>query len=156
MAHTFEEKEQMEFLAEMVKQVPELKGVYKEHKSFNGEVLSHILMAEITRFIVSQHRLITSGSQSSHTLDSCLGFLEEGMKNGTEGVQEVISLSFLENLAQSDDLYFLLRSRLGPALRTELRTYEDAEGIPPQAPAMPDLQSSEVKNVWRDFNPGRQ
>jgi hypothetical protein len=46
------------------------------------------------------------------------------MATGTETVQELISVSILENLDQDDENYESLKFSLGPSLREELKNYE--------------------------------
>lgn len=117
-------------------------------------MLPHVLMGDVTRFVISQHQLELKSRSLSPVLDRCLSFLEKAMQADSQEVQELLSVSFLENLAQSDDLYFSIRSRLGPALKAELRSYEDETGNPPQALPMPNAENPILQNAIRDFFPG--
>lgn len=150
------DKENLEFLNRMLVQVPELSRVYEEHRNIGKRILPHVLMGDITRFVIAQHQNELDSQTRSSILERCLDFLEKGITEEVEEVQELISVSFLENLAQSDALYDSIRSRLGPSLRAELEFYEDEMGEPPKAPQMPDVENATVRNAIRDFFPGRK
>ncbi len=146
--------EMLSFMQKLLDEVPELSGVYQEHEEYMGEVLSHVLLADVTRFVIDQHRSEINLKTQSSLLNRCLDVLEQGMSAKEDVVQELVAVSFLENLAQSDGLYFSLRERLGPALRAQLKFCEDEYGLPPQMAEMPNIQSKVVANLFRDIHPG--
>lgn len=81
------------------------------HLADNGEVVPHLLMADITRWLVAE------GPEPA-----ILAALERHYAEGDDDVQNVIALSFLENLLGED---VAVRWALGPRLADELRRMED-------------------------------
>jgi hypothetical protein len=90
------------------------------HLADHEHVLPHLLMADITRW------LLTEGPQPA-----VLAVLERHYADGDDEVQNVIALSFLENLLGEEAA---VRWALGPRLADELRRLEDWE---PDADAPP-------------------
>ena len=85
-------------------------------------------MGDVTRFITNLHSEKLQGSPgsavSADTLTRALDVLESGMRSDDEEVQELISVSFLENLEQDDPNHLNLKSLLGSSLLEELKKYE--------------------------------
>lgn len=146
--------EMLSFMQKLLDEVPELGGVYREHEEYMGEVLSHVLLGDVTRFVIDQHRSELNLKTQSSVLNRCLDVLEQGMSAKEDVVQELVAVSFLENLAQSDELYFSLRERLGPASRAQLKLFEDEYGLPPRMAEMPNIESKVAANLFRDIHPG--
>ena len=144
----------LSFMQELLDEVPELNGVYQEHIEFMDEILSHPLMGDVTRFVIDQHRNEIGSKAESPVLNRCLAVLERGMNAKEDVVQELVAVSFVENLAQSDELYYSLREKLGPALREQLKLFEDEYGLPQQMAEMPNIESKVVANLFRDLHPG--
>ena len=95
-------------------------GIVAVHLADYDEVLPHLLMADITRWLVA------CGPSAR-----VLKVLEHHLAAGDAHVQDVIGASFIENLIGSDAA---LRWALGPALAAELRRVEEWEagtGEPP-------------------------
>jgi hypothetical protein len=90
---------------------PAVAGVVATHLADHDEVLPHLLMADITRWLVAD------GPQPA-----VLTILERHFTEGDEHVQDVIALSFLENLLGEDAA---VRWALGPRLAAALRQMED-------------------------------
>lgn len=148
------QQEMLSFMQNLLNKVPELGGIYREHEEDMDKILSHVLLGDVTRLVIEQHRSEVDSNTQSPILNRCLAVLEQGMGAKEDIVQELVAVSFLENLAQSDELYYSLRERLGPSLRAQLKFCEDEYGLPPQMPEMPKIESKTVKNIFRDLHPG--
>ena len=100
-----------ELTRDLVAVAPALGPVLAAHRAeFDGELLPHLFMADVTRW------LVTGGPAAS-----VLAVLERHLAEGDTEVQNVIALSFLENLEATDTA---LRAALGPGLRAELQAME--------------------------------
>ena len=100
-----------QLVQDLVSAAPALDAVLAEHRAeFDGEVLPHLFMADVTRWLVG------TGPAAP-----VLAVLERHLADGHEEVQNVIALSFLENLEATDAA---IRAALGPGLRAELEAME--------------------------------
>jgi hypothetical protein len=73
-------------------EVPELQPVVAEHLADNDELLLHLLMSDIRRFLVSafeagEHEVVARG----------LAFLGRALTNGDEHVNNAVAASFVED-----------------------------------------------------------
>jgi hypothetical protein len=91
------------------------KPVYEEHLRDYDEVLPHVLLGELVRFI--RTRLKEDGPQSHDAREAML-LLEAAMASPDPKLSELVSVSFLENL-DGDDLN-LMKGMMGPRLLAEL------------------------------------
>jgi hypothetical protein len=100
---------------------PALADLLAEHRADQGgELLPHLYMADVTRWLAAgvESRLV-------------LAVLERHLAEGDEDVQNVIALSFLENLGPE---HVSIRAALGPGLRAELDALESwTRGSPESA-----------------------
>ena len=110
-----------ELVALLVKAVPRLRALYEEHISWNDELLPHVLFGDITRFIMEG---LAAEGKALQDAKRVLAILEHAMGSADEDVQNLVSVSFLENLDQEASMYESIRAALGPNLRKELRHYE--------------------------------
>ena len=113
---------------QILDQVPDFAQVYQDHVDLNDKVLPHVLMGDLTRFVVEQADQAaargTSATQTERNLDTILRILELGMGSQDPRLQELISVSFLENLPPNNALPNNLKRLLGPALRRELNSIQ--------------------------------
>ena len=112
----------------LLEAVPELRPVYDEHMEDNfGDFLGHIFFGDVTRFAGGLLKKL-DGSDSvkaKENLTRLVNFCEEAMGSGDDYVQNVISLSFIENIDREDfDSIFPL---FGPHLRAEWKVKKDWE-----------------------------
>jgi hypothetical protein len=105
-----------------VSEVPDFRGEYDEHIDSHGELLDHVLMGDVTRFIIRTYResLSSASDLSSELLKAMLSMLEAGIESDSPYLQELIGVSFLENLHQAEDDFDGLAALLGPELRRRL------------------------------------
>ncbi len=116
-----------EFLNVLSERVAELRPVYEEHIADYDEILPHVLMGDVTRFIVDLHKKSLAegdAEQEKKTLSSILEILEDALQSGDDQLQELIVVSFLENLEQDDSNYKFLKKLLGKDLSKHLAQIE--------------------------------
>lgn len=107
------------FVSELLNAVPETKDIYQKHIDDNGETLPHVLLGDITRFVVDSYR-----KANTSVLSRVLEFLEKSVSSSDEHLQELVVVSFLENLHQAGDDYDGLKKLLGPNLKKNLSSVE--------------------------------
>ncbi len=100
--------------------VPDLAPVYDEHIDDYGQVIPHVLMADLARSF--NDRLVVStgtgpeAGDATAFVSAVLASLEASLAGSSAGVEEVVSASFLENLDQEDEVYDKARGLMGPRL----------------------------------------
>lgn len=120
-----------EFFKQMLEEVPDFAPIYDEHIADNDELLSHMLMEDYFRFIEE----IIQNSEGPEVPDDrivkMLAVIEEGQINGDEDVDNVIGVSFLENLVYGKDTkaYSVLVPKLGEHTLKELRKMENWDSL---------------------------
>ena len=102
-----------ELIAKLSRAEPAVDAVLQEHIADNNELLSHLYMADVTRWLVA------NGPAAP-----VLAVLEDALVDGDADVRDLILASFVENIEQDDPAYRALRAALGPALRTALHEQE--------------------------------
>jgi hypothetical protein len=108
-------------VGKLLEQVPELRSVYDEHIHDNDELLPHMFFGDVTRYVVQQ---VHSGEMGPSTpVGRIFDSLERFMAFGDDQVKELVSVSFIENLAAYDDVLTVLRGLLGPNLEKELKNH---------------------------------
>ena len=115
-ADTDEEKPDIVYTRKLVESVPALHPIYKTHLDENDELLPHVFFGDLTRFVVAEVR------RGTHT--SWIERLLEGLEVGLEGsqeVQELISVSFVENLCDEDEAMKALKPLMRAKLKARLR-----------------------------------
>lgn len=116
-----------DFIDDLVERFPGLRPVLEEHLSDNfGELLPHVFFGDVTRYIVSRHldARLHHGSgpeQAREEVRSLLKALETAYVERGEEVEELIAVSFLENLPRPGEPGADLRECLGPAMTHQLR-----------------------------------
>lgn len=114
------------FFKQLLSKVPSFLPIYEEHIKDNDELLHHVLMGGLTRFCIQLYREGDKGGdrEKKTILRDVLKLLEQGLLSSDTKLQELISVSFLENLGQADEDYQSMRELLGPTLLNELRALE--------------------------------
>ena len=120
------------FVPQLLVEIPEFKPIYDEHIADYDEILPHVLMGAFTRFLFDAYKKSKSpdanGEAYKQVVERSLNLMERAMGNGDLGVQNLISVSFLENLWPSEQadlpVYNEIKLLLGPQLRNELRLYD--------------------------------
>ena len=115
----------IDFIERLVVRYPGLKPLFDEHVSDNfGEVLPHLFFGDLTRYALAlfadvQERTDVD-TQAESELRRLLNDLEDAYADAQEEIQELISVSFLENLPRPGEARSGVRTWLGPELSTQL------------------------------------
>ncbi|MDQ6772225.1 MAG: hypothetical protein M3024_04435 [Candidatus Dormibacteraeota bacterium] len=101
----------------------------KESVDFNEELLPHVLFGDLTRWVIDLYRKshghADTEKQRTEILDRTLCFLETRFRDSEDtAAQDLIAVSFLENLHQAGSDYQGIKERLGPALQIWLTRLE--------------------------------
>ncbi len=102
----------------LLQQVPELDGVYQTHLDDYAELLPHVFFGDVTRYVVGE--VLSHANGSPPQVARILNCLERSMAFGDDAVQELICVSFLENLAEYGEVTSRLKALVGPNLGREL------------------------------------
>jgi hypothetical protein len=102
-----------EFIAALITAEPMLATVHAEHLADNDELLPHLFMADVTRWLAAN-------GPSSKVIQT----LETYLERGDADVRNVIEVSFLENLERDDPTHQRIRAALAPRLRASLAAME--------------------------------
>jgi hypothetical protein len=88
--------------------------VYDQHVSYYQEVLPHVLLGDLVRYLKS-----IAGSQGPErvALDEAMGLLECGMGSTDAKLQELVAVSFLARLDPEDEDVEAIRARFGDRLK---------------------------------------
>jgi hypothetical protein len=112
----------METFAEDLARIdPRLAELLAEHRRDNDEVLPDVFLGEVTRFA---GELAKQGGPDGYVLDGLLAAIERAVTSGDADVEELVVVSFLENLHQAGDAYREIACRLGPESRRALDLVE--------------------------------
>jgi hypothetical protein len=103
-------------------QVPGFDRVYDEHVRDYDEVLPHVLVGELLRFLSAQVR---SHGEDCAALSRAMDLLEQGMASGDPQLQELVAVSFLENLEPEDPSFHAISRLFGPRLREQYEKFMD-------------------------------
>ena len=107
------------FVEELLKDVPELSSVYSEHIEDNDILLPHVFLGDVTRFFVDE----VQRDAASDAVGRILTLMENALASGSAEVQELIGVSFVENLAEYGDVLKEIAARLGPKMKEELESF---------------------------------
>lgn len=101
-------------------QIPGFDRLYDEHVRDYDEVLSHVLVGELVRFLSDQVR---RHGDSCAALGPAMDLLEQGMGSTDPKLQELVAVSFLENLDPQDSSFHAIARLFGPRLREQYDKY---------------------------------
>ena len=106
------------FIENLIRVLPQLKPIYDEHLADNDTLLPHVLMGDLTRFVIVE----VEKHKRREVLEPILGCLEEGLENGAEEVKELIAASFVENLMGETVTLEQLKPLMGENLKRAVQT----------------------------------
>jgi hypothetical protein len=96
---------------DLLTNVPELRKMYEEHLADYDQVLPHVLLGDMVRYMV----LVSKETHDLSTrLKRIVDWIEKAVEIGDERVREAIVVSFLENLDKYESEGRQIESRLGP------------------------------------------
>jgi hypothetical protein len=81
------------FVEQLLAEVPEAEEVVSEHLSDNGELLIHLLMADLLRFTVQAFH-----TGQSDVVMRTLDFMDKALLEGDEAVENAVAVSFVEHV----------------------------------------------------------
>jgi hypothetical protein len=88
-----------------------------------GEILPNVFLGELTRYVVdlASNPQDDSGDDKELRVSEVLRYLENQFVQGGDEIQELISVSFLENLPRQGTPGHEIRNLVGPNMRNQLR-----------------------------------
>ncbi len=116
-----------DFIERLVAKFPGLHPLFQEHLSDNfGALLPHLFFGDLTRYLVArylvaQSHLIDQQLEAEREVRALLAELEQAYAVGGDEVEELIAVSFLENLPRPSEEGSGVRGWLGPELTRQLR-----------------------------------
>jgi hypothetical protein len=113
-----------EFIDNLLIKVPELQPLYNEHMLDYDSMLPHVFMGDLTRFVVTLHKdILVEGwrRRKKKMLALILEELEQALVLGNHDLQELICVSFIENLDPLDKDYKALELLFGKELLKQVR-----------------------------------
>jgi hypothetical protein len=105
-----------DFVTSIVRAVPELAAVLAEHVADHGVVLPHVFMGDVARFVLA--RALSPAEQNA--LRTVLYLMDDGLRNGSDDVKELVVVSFVENLIGEESAVRTLRPLFKPALKAQV------------------------------------
>ena len=111
-----------DLFAQIVEAAPGFRSTVEEHLAGNDELLPHVLMGDCGRFVASYFtgaQTIASGPTDERELQSVLSVLDRAMIEGDEATQNVVAVSFVEDLSLQPH-YPELYPFLGANIRAEI------------------------------------
>lgn len=106
-----------EHFAELLRaQVTGFDRIYDQHVRDYDQVLPHVLLGDLVRFLSDEVRIHGEGSKA---LCEAMDLLERGMGSADPKLQELVAVSFLENLDPGDEAFPAIHRLYGPRLRAE-------------------------------------
>lgn len=105
------------FVVRLLRAVPELESRYEQHMTDNDSLLPHVFMGEVSRFAVSE----AGRPASNEALKRLLEFLEREIGSGSLEIEQLIVVSFVENLIGEDVALSKLSPLMGENTRREVR-----------------------------------
>lgn len=113
------------FVYKFSRKFPEIGVLLDSHKTeYSGEILTHVVFGDISRLVVRlQKRSRTSPTdlKASGLLDNILKLLEDSFRTETPEIRNLISVSFLENVAGPTEAEIEIREKLGTCLSEEMQ-----------------------------------
>jgi hypothetical protein len=88
--------------------------VYDQHVSYYQQVLPHVLLGDLVRYLKSVAR---SQGPERVAVDEAMGLLEWVMGSADTNVQELVAVSFLARLDSEDEDFEAIRARFGDRLK---------------------------------------
>ncbi len=104
------------FIEELLRRVPDLRPIYDEHLRDNDTLLPHVFMGDVARFAIAE----ADNPRSRPAVAAVLEYLEDGLRTGADEVNELIVVSFVENLIGETTALKALTPLMGQHLKTEV------------------------------------
>lgn len=105
-----------QFARKILAIVPELHETYKAHIDNNDELLPHVFLGDITRFILHASKMI----DQRDAITRLLKVLEDGLLSDQDEIVELVTVSFIENLCGEDEAIAFMHPQLGDTTKRAL------------------------------------
>ena len=107
-------------LDRLIAEVPDFQPVLDEHRHDNEGVLPHVLFGDLTRFVLDAR-----ANDDADRVTRSLTFLDRALRDGDDYVQNLVAVSFVENVGPSDPAQADFIATWPTALRNEARRQRD-------------------------------
>ena len=97
------------FCGQLTRHFPELASLLQEHIADYDEILPHVFMADVARYVLTEERGRVQ----------IVSHLDGSLRDQGNDIQNLIAVSFVENLATNEDLERALTGVEASALRNE-------------------------------------
>jgi hypothetical protein len=115
----------IELFSAIEKVAPSFRSVAAEHIADNGELLPHLLMADLLRYIGSHFEPSnTNKGPTKQELLAVLELLDTATVSATEETKNAIAVSFCEHI-ETEPFFSGLRPLLGLGLRRHIRAFNE-------------------------------
>jgi hypothetical protein len=112
----------VELFAEVERVSPGFGRVAAEHLADNDELLPHLLMADLLRYVGSHFQDTEAVRPSRAEVQAVLAILDAAIVSGNEETVNVIAVSFCEHI-ETESFFRMLRPLLGIGLRRQIRSF---------------------------------
>lgn len=98
-----------DFCEQLAQRFPDMQLLLANHLADYDEILPHVFMGDVTRYILAD-----GAARPDVVIE-----LERGLRDESRDVQELVAVSFVENLADESDLERALEDVNAQSLRAE-------------------------------------
>lgn len=106
----------LELFQRVTKVAPGFETVLKDHLKDNDELLVHVLMADLLRYV--GRTLSSKGPESQGQVKAVLSLLESALGSGNPETDNAIAASFIEHI-ETEPFYPAIKPLLGPKMLAE-------------------------------------
>jgi len=113
---------QIKFIDDLINIVPDLRTLLAEHRADNaGELLFHVFLGEVVSWLINIYITHENDRDVLHLIKDVIDYVEFAFVRGDDATQELIAVSFVENLPSTGEPGASLRQFLGPKLEEQYR-----------------------------------
>jgi hypothetical protein len=94
---------EQEWLWDLLDAVPELQAIYDEETNFNRELLAHLVSGRISAWAADEY----ANNANSDPLRRLINFLDRTYEQSSEVIKNVIDVSFIEDISDSELIFHL-------------------------------------------------
>lgn len=106
---------QSQFIEDLVSLAPELRTLVEIHRFDNdGELLPYVFLNEVVAWLIDLYLAEGANEEIQHFIQQLMVFMEAAFVQGDDATQELIAVSFIENLPSTGEPAAALRRFLGP------------------------------------------
>jgi hypothetical protein len=117
------------FISSLVNSVPELELLMADHVAAFDELLPHVFMGDVSRFVLTKWHAKAHGSDdAAAVLKAVFTRLEIASSSNSDQVDELIGVSFVENLLPDANGLECLQTFVSPEMHERYREMFAAYG----------------------------